>query len=224
MNQQSLREPNTDTLWKRLCSFTDIKQRAVTKVNTSAMSHFQQSAMPAPHHSIFYRQDALPDAQPTVSKHWRQQMCWFSSSSFKPGGCGINQQIVATYWQPLAWCKPKSTVNCNKSSAVAEMGDRGHNRHGPKRGGGCCELGPGLTQCGLGRGLLTYQVASSSIQPFGHNRHGTKIGQGLCSFFWGGAGSPSNTKSPGLRPTSIPSGRTLTENWGRAVPFRGGGA
>jgi len=23
----------------------------------------------------------------------------------------------------------------NKSSAVAEMGDRGHNRHGPKRGG-----------------------------------------------------------------------------------------
>jgi len=24
-----------------------------------------------------------------------------------------------------------------KSSAVAEMGDRGHNRHGPKRGG-CC--------------------------------------------------------------------------------------
>jgi len=25
----------------------------------------------------------------------------------------------------------------NKSSAVAEMGDRGHNRHGPKRGGGC---------------------------------------------------------------------------------------
>jgi len=25
-----------------------------------------------------------------------------------------------------------------KSSAVAEMGDRRHNRHGPKRGGGCC--------------------------------------------------------------------------------------
>jgi len=25
-----------------------------------------------------------------------------------------------------------------KSSAVAEMGDRGHNRHGPKRGGWCC--------------------------------------------------------------------------------------
>ena len=28
--------------------------------------------MPAPHHSVFYRPDALPAAQPTVSKHWRQ--------------------------------------------------------------------------------------------------------------------------------------------------------
>jgi len=26
----------------------------------------------------------------------------------------------------------------NKSSAIAEMGDRGHSRHGPKRGGRCC--------------------------------------------------------------------------------------
>ena len=28
-------------------------------------------AMPAPHCSVFYRPDALPAAQPTVSKHWR---------------------------------------------------------------------------------------------------------------------------------------------------------
>jgi len=28
--------------------------------------------MPAPHHSVFYRPDALPAAQPTASKHWRQ--------------------------------------------------------------------------------------------------------------------------------------------------------
>ena len=36
------------------------------------------------------------------------------------------------------------------------------------------ELGPRLLQCGLGRGLLPYQAASSSIQPFGHNIHGQK--------------------------------------------------
>ena len=48
----------------------------------------------------------------------------------------------------------------------------GHNRHGPKIGGLCPfwgELSPHLTQCGLGRGLPPYQVASWSIQPFGHN-------------------------------------------------------
>jgi len=29
--------------------------------------------MPAPHHPIFYKSDALADARPTVSKHWRQK-------------------------------------------------------------------------------------------------------------------------------------------------------
>ena len=31
----------------------------------------RQITMPAPHHSVFYRLDALPAAQPTASKHWR---------------------------------------------------------------------------------------------------------------------------------------------------------
>ena len=30
----------------------------------------RQITMPAPHHSVFYRLDALPAAQPTASKHW----------------------------------------------------------------------------------------------------------------------------------------------------------
>ena len=30
-----------------------------------------QITMPVPHRSVFYRPDALPAAQPTVSKHWR---------------------------------------------------------------------------------------------------------------------------------------------------------
>jgi len=32
----------------------------------------RQISTPAPHYSVFYRPDALPAAQPTVSKHWRQ--------------------------------------------------------------------------------------------------------------------------------------------------------
>jgi len=33
-------------------------------------------AMPALHHSVFYRPDALPATQPTVSKHWTEQQIW----------------------------------------------------------------------------------------------------------------------------------------------------
>ena len=32
----------------------------------------RQAATPAPHHSVFYTPDALPAAQSTASKHWRQ--------------------------------------------------------------------------------------------------------------------------------------------------------
>jgi len=62
----------------------------------------------------------------------------------------------------------------DKSSAVAKMGDRLATIDiGWKVGRGCCggtgsSLGHYLTQCGLGRGLPLYQVASWSIQPFGH--------------------------------------------------------
>ena len=34
----------------------------------------RQLTTPAPHHSVFYRPDALPAAQPTASKHWRHRM------------------------------------------------------------------------------------------------------------------------------------------------------
>jgi len=60
-------------------------------------------------------------------------------------------------------------------SAVAEMGDRDHNRHGLKEGALCPfhgALGTLLIQCGLCGGLHPYQVVSSSIQPFGHNSVG----------------------------------------------------
>ena len=34
-------------------------------------SSCRQITMPVPHHSFFYRPDALPAAQPTASRHWR---------------------------------------------------------------------------------------------------------------------------------------------------------
>jgi len=43
-------------------------------------------------------------------------------------------------------------------------------------------------------------------RPFGHNRHGPKMGEMPCPFPWGRSWVPSNTLSPGPRPTSVPSG------------------
>ena len=82
------------------------------------------------------------------------------------------------------------TIQYYKSSAVAEMGDRGHGRHGPKGGRAAVPL---LRVAGtqfntmwcLRRDLLRYKVASSSIKPFAHNRHEPKIGLAwVCLFFW----------------------------------------
>ena len=36
----------------------------------------RQITTPVPHHSVFYRPDALPAAQSTASKHWRQTSLW----------------------------------------------------------------------------------------------------------------------------------------------------
>jgi len=71
-----------------------------------------------------------------------------------------------------------------------EMGDRMATRDIGRKLRGCCAPfhgggDPDLTQCRLGRGLLPYQVASSSIQPFDHNRHGPKIGGAAVPLFWG---------------------------------------
>jgi len=105
------------------------------------------------------------------------------------------------------------TVDCNlfdKCSAVAEMGDRLTTIDMSQKLGAVPFFKggswiPNLTQCGLGRGLPSYLVASWSIQPFSHNRHGPKSG-GCCAPFLGRiTGSPSNTVWPGPKHTSIPS-------------------
>ena len=54
--------------------------------------HTRQTTAPAPHHSVFYRPDALPVAQPTASKHWRHNpgegMCvlFATPTSCRPSG------------------------------------------------------------------------------------------------------------------------------------------
>ena len=78
-------------------------------------------------------------------------------------------QSIAT--DGVAWSVCRSLYDdrepCNNSSAVAAMGDRGHNIHGPKRGGGGCYApfaGAGTPSSTMwpGRGLLPYQFSDST--------------------------------------------------------------
>jgi len=119
------------------------------------------------------------------------------------------------------------------------MGDRGHKRHGPKRGGCCAPFAEGelsprqIQRCqGRGLGLPPYQVASWSIQPFGGLATidmGQKLGGAVP--FLRGTGSLSNIKSLGPRPTKwhlSPSSHLATTDIGRKMGvlcrFREGGA
>ena len=55
-----------------------LKQETVSGSGTSwaickSALRSRKITMPAPHHSVFYRPDALPATQPTASKHWMQK-------------------------------------------------------------------------------------------------------------------------------------------------------
>ena len=93
---------------------------------------------------------------------------------------------------------PYGTIG-GKSSAVAEMGDRGHNGHGPKRGGAAVplsrELGPSLIQCGACAEI--YFGTKWRLHPSSHLLTidmSQKLGWGGCAFFSGGSWVPIEYK------------------------------
>ena len=56
--------------------------------------HSRQITTPTPHHSVFYRPDALPAAQPTASKHWRH-CTW---QKLKLSSSLRTESMVSAYW------------------------------------------------------------------------------------------------------------------------------
>ena len=95
------------------------------------------------------------------------------------------------------------------------------------------ELGLHQARCGLDRAHLHAKCHLDPSSRLATIDMGRKLGGGSAPILRRGAGSPSNTKSPGPRRTSIPSGILIhpaiwqqqiwAENW-RLCPFEGGGA
>ena len=135
----------------------------------------------------------------------------------------IDRSLSDTYYITCALC----LLSC----AVAEMGDCGHNRHGPKRGGLLCPFRRELynvawtevyfrnkwrlhpssrlatidTNQKLGAVPLLGGAATPLAQRLATIDMGQKLGRG-CALFWGGELGSHRTQSPRPRPTSIPSG------------------
>jgi len=111
---------------------------------------------------------------------------------------------------------PENRQKDNKSSAVAEMGDRLATIDMRRKVGGvcCAPLHWG------GRSWVPMQHNLAWAEAYLHTKWhldsssclatidmGGKVGEGLlCPFLVGGAGTPSNIMWPGPRPISVPSG------------------
>ena len=82
----------------------------------------RQITMPAPHRSVFYRPDALPAAQPTVSKHWRHASGTLLRHQYLPD-CPASQKIRSR--AIVNKCTGKAvTVTSYPCSANVALADR----------------------------------------------------------------------------------------------------
>ena len=63
----------------------------------------RQITMPAPHHSVCYRLDALPAAQPTSSKHWRQLCYMLFLFCYMLNALKIIVYFGAVCWATFLW-------------------------------------------------------------------------------------------------------------------------
>jgi len=71
------------SIWYLYCVFSLFSiliQHTYTFNGPFSAPHSRQITMPAPHHSVFYRPDALPAAQPTALKHWTKIVITYASS------------------------------------------------------------------------------------------------------------------------------------------------
>ena len=90
-----------------MCSMVlglDIKQlRTVENKPCKSAPRSRQITMPAPHHSVCYRLDALPATQPTSSKHWRQLCYMLFLFCYMLNALKIIVYFGAVCWATFLW-------------------------------------------------------------------------------------------------------------------------
>ena len=117
----------------------------------------RQITTPTPHHSVFYRPYALPAAQRTASKHWRQWMTLTINSS--RSSWRISRSVNQT----------RATVNVNETASLAMTFMMAAVKGTACRGTLCCEIytSPFI----FGRNKSTSTVYSLIPEPDGVDLH-----------------------------------------------------
>ena len=79
----------------------------------------RQITTPVPHHSVFYRPDALPAAQPTASKHWRQALVNLRYNNNNNNNNNNGRPVAHCFGLVVEWCLKQHSFNssykCNPS-------------------------------------------------------------------------------------------------------------
>jgi len=90
----------------------------------SIAPHSRHITMPVPHHSIFYGPDALPDAQPTVSKHWRKNYAWWEWSLILQSCYSGTHQSPSAYSQFMPRTPQLKTYFSHSNVTVLQIIER----------------------------------------------------------------------------------------------------
>ena len=81
----------------------------------------RQITMPAPHHSVFYRPDALPAAQPTASKHWSHIVNCDNFSILNARASGNMPQHSAVLWPFLCCFVPSAQQTSASHEEIVDI-------------------------------------------------------------------------------------------------------
>ena len=89
-------------------------------------SRSRQITTPAPHHSVFYRPDALPAAQPTASKHWRHQANSIRSAEIKNQLKGALRPAARMRYDPQRVCLARLEEKQKFTKRIRRLFQREH--------------------------------------------------------------------------------------------------
>jgi len=90
----------------------------------------RQITTPAPHHSVFYRPDALPATQPTASKHWREQALKATFLSWSHSKMSLKLQLLVVKHRSAATNAGLSCVYCQLIPSVTNFAAKHLQKYG----------------------------------------------------------------------------------------------